>query len=71
MYPQEVFCRILERRFSELSHPPGSNSPWKSFAESSKGVLLNPQERYFAMTIVSNTTTFYNGFDEKSVRYDT
>ena len=71
MYPQEVFCRILERRFSELSHPSGSNSPWKSFAESSKGVLLNPQERYFAMTIVSNTTTFYNGFDEKSVRYDT
>lgn len=28
-------------------------------------------ERLLAMTIVSNTTTFYNGFDEKSVRYDT
>ena len=45
--------------------------PQEVFSKASKGVSLNPQERYFAMTIVSNTTTFYNGFDEKSVRYDT
>ena len=59
-------------RLSRSNHRKGGFVyPQEVFSKASKGVSLNPQERYFAMTIVSNTTTFYNGFDEKSVRYDT